>query len=50
MHDAGDEIKIIQESSETDYLSPGDRVNLTINTDKVNVFSEDGAKNLTRGE
>ncbi|MCR4805541.1 MAG: ABC transporter ATP-binding protein [Clostridia bacterium] len=50
MLDAGDEIKIIQESSETDYLSPGDRVNLTINTDKVNVFSEDGAKNLTRGE
>jgi iron(III) transport system ATP-binding protein len=48
--ETGDEIKIIQESSETDYLSKGDRVNLTINTGKVNVFSEDGETNLTRGE
>ena len=48
--DNGDEIKIIQESSEMDYLSAGDRVNLTINTAKVNVFSEDGETNLTRGE
>ena len=46
----GDEIKIIQESSETDYLSAGDHINLTINTAKVNVFSEDGETNLTRGE
>ncbi len=46
----GDEIKIIQESSETDYLSPGDPVNLSINTAKVNVFSEDGETNLTRGD
>jgi iron(III) transport system ATP-binding protein len=45
----GDEIKIIQESSETDYLTAGDHVNLMINTGKVNVFSEDGETNLTRG-
>lgn len=45
----GDEVKIIQESSETDYLHNGDNIKLAINVNKVNIYTEDGETNLTKG-
>lgn len=45
----GDKVMLMQESSETDYYQKGDRLCLTIKTEKINVYSEDGAMNYTEG-
>ena len=45
----GEDAEIIQESSIEDTLSPGAEISLGINTDKVNVFTADGAKNILTG-
>lgn len=47
--DNGLDVEIIQESELTLTRAIGSRVNLTINTGKVNVFSEDGSANLLTG-
>ena len=47
--DSGEEVEIIQESSIEDTLSRGARISLSINTDKVNVFTADGSKNILTG-
>lgn len=39
-------VEIIHESSLQDMLKPGEEVFLTIKSHKINVFSEDGTKNL----
>ena len=47
--DSGEEVEIIQESSIEDTLSRGAKISLSINTDKVNVFTADGSKNILTG-
>lgn len=47
--DSGEEVEIIQESSIEDTLNRGARISLYINTDKVNVFTADGEKNILSG-
>jgi len=47
--DNGCDAEIIQESELTLTREIGSRVDLTINTGKVNVFSEDGSRNLLTG-
>lgn len=47
--DDGDDVEIIQESELTVTREIGSRVNLTVNTSKVNVFDEDGSTNLLAG-
>lgn len=39
-------VEVIKESMIDNMLSPGTEVYLTINTEKVNVYTEDGSKNL----
>ena len=45
----GEDAEIIQESSIEDTLSAGAEISLGINTEKVNVFTADGAKNILTG-
>ena len=45
----GEDMEIIQESSIEDTLSPGAHISLGINTEKVNVFTFDGSKNILTG-
>ncbi len=45
----GEDAEIIQESSIEDTLSAGAEISLGINTDKVNVFTADGAENILTG-
>ena len=45
----GEEAEIIQESSIDSIIEPGTRIRLTVNTEKVNIFSEDGSANLLAG-
>ena len=47
--DNGLDVEIIQESELTLTRAIGSRVNLTINTGKVNIFNEDGSANLLTG-
>lgn len=47
--DSGEDVEIIQESSIEDTLSKGARISLTVNTDKVNLFLEDGSANILTG-
>ena len=47
--ESGEEVEIIQESSIDSIIQPGTQIKLTINTDKVNVFTADGSVNLTKG-
>ena len=47
--DSGEDVEIIQESSIEDTLSKGARIALTVNTEKVNIFTEDGTKNIRTG-
>ena len=44
----GQSIEIIHESSMDKRFAPGDSVYLTIKTEKINVFSKDGNRNLIR--
>ena len=45
----GEDAEIIQESSIEDTLSAGAEISLSVNTEKVNVFTADGAKNILTG-
>jgi len=47
--DSGEEAEIIQESSIDNIIEPGTRIKLTINTDKVNIFTADGSANMLTG-
>ncbi|MBQ4552145.1 MAG: ABC transporter ATP-binding protein [Clostridia bacterium] len=47
--DSGEEAEIIQESSIDNIIEPGTRIKLTINTDKVNIFTADGSANMLSG-
>lgn len=47
--DHGDVVEIVEESTIDHLYQPGDRVGVGVKTDKINVFTEDGATNLTRG-
>ncbi|MDD6159881.1 MAG: ABC transporter ATP-binding protein [Oscillospiraceae bacterium] len=46
---SGEEVEIIQESSIDSTIAPGTRVKLTINTEKVNLFTADGSNNILTG-
>lgn len=45
----GENVEIIQESSIDSIIEPGSEIKLTINTDKVNLFTEDGSENILTG-
>ncbi len=45
----GDTAEIVEESSISSIIPDGTRVTLALKLDKINVFSEDGARNLTAG-
>ncbi len=47
--ETGEEAEIIQESSIDSVIEPGTKIKLTLNTDKVNVFTADGSKNILTG-
>lgn len=47
--DDGTRVEMIQESSLADSMSIGEPVSLRIKAEKVNVFTEDGSRNLVRG-
>lgn len=47
--ESGEEVEIIQESSIDSIIEPGTEIRLTLNTDKVNVFTADGASNILTG-
>ncbi len=46
---SGEEVEIIQESSIDNIIEPGSQIRLTLNTEKVNVFTEDGSENILTG-
>jgi len=47
--ESGEEVEIIQESSIDSIIEPGTRIKLTLNTEKVNVFTADGEANILTG-
>ena len=47
--ETGDRAEIIQESTISNILTVGEEIALKINTEKVNVFTEDGEKNILSG-
>lgn len=47
--DSGEEAEIIQESSIDSIIQPGTRIKLTLNTDKLNIFTADGSTNILTG-
>jgi len=47
--ESGEEAEIIQESSIGSIIEPGTKITLTINTDKVNIFTADGSANMLTG-
>ena len=47
--ESGEDAEIIQESSIDSIIEPGTQIKLTINTDKVNLFTADGAANILTG-
>ena len=47
--ESGEEAEIIQESSIDSIIEPGTKIRLTINTDKVNLFTADGSVNILTG-
>ena len=47
--ETGDRAEIIQESTISNILTVGEEISLKINTEKVNVFTEDGEKNILNG-
>ena len=46
---SGEEVEIIQESSIDSIIEPGSKIRLSLNTEKVNVFTEDGSENILTG-
>ena len=47
--ESGEEAEIIQESSIDSVIEPGTTIKLTLNTEKVNVFTADGSRNILTG-
>ena len=47
--ESGEEAEIIQESSIDSIIEPGTKIKLTLNTDKVNIFTADGEHNMLTG-
>jgi len=47
--ESGEDVEIIQESSIDSIIEPGTKIKLTLNTDKVNVFTADGSANILTG-
>ena len=47
--ESGEEVEIIQESSIDSIIEPGTKIKLTLNTDKVNIFTSDGSDNMLLG-
>ena len=47
--ESGEEAEIIQESSIDSIIEKGTKIRLTINTDKVNLFTADGSANILTG-
>lgn len=45
-----EKIQVSEESTFEEDLKPGDRIQLKINVQKLNVFTADGARNLMRGK
>ena len=46
---SGEEVVIIQESSIDSIIEPGSEIKLTLNTEKLNVFTADGSENILSG-
>lgn len=46
---SGEKVEVIQESTIDSIIEPGTAVRLRLNTDKANLFSEDGSRNLLAG-
>lgn len=47
--ESGEEAEIIQESSIDSIIQPGTQIRLTLNTEKVNIFTADGSANMLAG-
>ncbi|MBR4081396.1 MAG: TOBE domain-containing protein, partial [Clostridia bacterium] len=47
--ESGEDAEIIQESSIDSIIEPGTQIKLTLNTDKVNIFTADGSANMLSG-
>ena len=47
--ETGDRAEIIQESTISNILNVGEEISLKMNMEKVNVFTEDGEKNILAG-
>ena len=47
--ESGEEVEIIQESSIDSIIEPGTKIRLTLNTEKVNIFTADGSANMLTG-
>ena len=47
--ESGEKAEIIQESSIDSTIDPGTKIKLTINTEKVNLFTADGTANILTG-
>lgn len=45
----GTEVESIQESTIDSVIAPGTEISLTINTEKVNLFTADGSRNILEG-
>ncbi len=46
---SGEEVEIIQESSIDSIIEPGTEIRLTLNTNKLNLFTADGNENILTG-
>ena len=46
---SGEKAEIIQESSIDSIIQPGTQVRLRLNTEKANLFTKDGSRNLLTG-
>ena len=47
--ESGEEAEIIQESSIDSTIEPGTQIKLTLNTEKLNIFTADGSANMLTG-
>ena len=47
--DSGEQVQVIQEAELNDCLKDGEKVHLQVKQGKINVFCEDGSRNLVRG-
>ena len=47
--ETGDRIMLMEESTETDYYHPGDRVRLAVKREKINIYNQEGTLNYTEG-